>query len=150
MGSVSGASTDFLVAVGIASIVPAVVATYVVPLIILFVLGVLFCLFLFFYVAPRVFEHGWFERAVFSWGWVTASVATGIAVLKIVDPKMRSGTLEEFGMAYVGFAPFEIAAAILAPMMIIAGLVWLFGIVGLIGGVVLLAIPMIAMKKSRS
>ena len=150
MGSVSGASTDFLVAVGIASIVPAVVATYVVPLIILFVLGVLFCLFLFFYVAPRVFEHGWFERAVFSWGWATASVATGIAVLKIVDPKMRSGTLEEFGMAYVGFAPFEIAAAILAPMMIIAGLVWLFGIVGLIGGVVLLAIPMIAMKKSRS
>lgn len=125
MGSVSGASTDFLVAVGIASIVPAVVATY-------------------------VFEHGWFERAVFSWGWATASVATGIAVLKIVDPKMRSGTLEEFGMAYVGFAPFEIAAAILAPMMIIAGLVWLFGIVGLIGGVVLLAIPMIAMKKSRS
>ena len=97
-----------------------------------------------------MFEHGWFERAVFSWGWATASVATGIAVLKIVDPKMRSGTLEEFGMAYVGFAPFEIAAAILAPMMIIAGLVWLFGIVGLIGGVVLLAIPMIAMKKSRS
>lgn len=35
MGSVSGASTDFLVAVGIASIVPTVVATYIVSLIIL-------------------------------------------------------------------------------------------------------------------
>ncbi|WP_244660010.1 hypothetical protein [Corynebacterium diphtheriae] len=66
MGSVSGASTDFLVAVGIASIVPAVMATYILPLIILFVVGLAFCLVLFFYVAPRVIEHGWFERAVFS------------------------------------------------------------------------------------
>ena len=150
MGSVSGASTDFLVAVGIASIVPAVVATYIVPLIILFVVGLAFCLVLFFYVAPRVFEHGWFERAVFSWGWATASVATGIAVLKIVDPEQKSGTLEEFGMAYVGFAPFEIAAAILAPIAIIAGLVWLFGGVALIGGLALLIPPMIWLKKSKA
>lgn len=84
--------------------------------------GLAFCLVLFFYVALRVFEHGWFERAVFSWGWATASVATGIAVLKIVDPKQISGTLEEFGMAYVGFAPFEIAAAILAPIAVGAGI----------------------------
>ncbi|WP_053084295.1 sodium/glutamate symporter [Corynebacterium vitaeruminis] len=150
MGSVSGASTDFLVAVGIASIVPAVVATYIVPLIILFVVGLAFCLVLFFYVAPRVFEYGWFERAVFSWGWATASVATGIAVLKIVDPEQKSGTLEEFGMAYVGFAPFEIAAAILAPIAIIAGLVWLFGGVALIGGLALLIPPMIWLKKSKA
>lgn len=150
MGSVSGASTDFLVAVGIASIVPAVVATYIVPLIILFIVGLAFCLVLFFYVAPRVFEHGWFERAVFSWGWATASVATGIAVLKIVDPEQKSGTLEEFGMAYVGFAPFEIAAAIIAPIAIIAGLVWLFGGVALIGGLALLIPPMIMLKKSKA
>lgn len=52
-------------------------------------------------------------------------------MLKIVDPAQKSGTLEEFGMAYVGFAPFEIAAAILAPIAIIAGLVWLFGGVAL-------------------
>ena len=150
MGSVSGASTDFLVAVGIASIVPAVVASYILPLIILFLVGLAYCLFLFFYVAPRTFDHGWFERAVFSWGWATASVATGIAVLKIVDPEMRSGTLEEFGMAYVGFAPFEIAAAILAPIAIIAGLVWLFGGVALIAGLVMLIPPIIALKKSRA
>nr|WP_210398504.1 sodium:glutamate symporter [Corynebacterium sp. HMSC27B11] len=150
MGSVSGASTDFLVAVGIASIIPAVVASYIVPLIILFLVGLAFCLFLFFYIAPRTFDHGWFERAVFGWGWATASVATGIAVLKIVDPEMRSGTLEEFGMAYVGFAPFEIAAAILAPIAIIAGLVWLFGGVALIAGLVMLIPPIIALKKSRA
>ncbi len=60
-----------------------------------------------------------------------------------MDPQQKSGTLEEFGMAYVGFAPFEIAATILAPIAIIAGLVWLFG------GLALLIPPMIMLKKSK-
>ncbi len=53
-------------------------------------------------------------------------------------------------MAYVGFAPFEIAAAILAPIAISAGLVWLFGGVALIGGLALLIPPMIWLKKSKA
>ncbi|WP_244652803.1 hypothetical protein [Corynebacterium diphtheriae] len=61
-----------------------------------------------------------------------------------MDPQQKSGTLEEFGMAYVGFAPFEIAAAILAPIAIIAGLVWLFG------GLTLLIPPMIMLKESKA
>jgi hypothetical protein len=67
-----------------------------------------------------------------------------------VDPEQKSGTLEGFGMAYVGFAPFKIAAAILAPIAIIAGLVWLFGGVALIGGLALLIPPMIMLKKSKA
>lgn len=149
MGSVSGASTDFLVAVGIASIVPAVVATYIVPLIILCVVGwpsAWCCSSTSHHESSNMVG----SSAVFSWGWATASVATDIAVLKIVDPKQKSGTLEEFGMVYVGFAPFEIAAAILAPIAIIAGLVWLFGGVALIGGLTLLIPPMIMLKKSKA
>lgn len=149
MGSVSGASTDFLVAVGIASIVPAVVATYIVPLIILCVVGwpsAWCCSSTLHHESSNMVG----SSAVFSWGWATASVATGIAVLKIVDPKQKSGTLEEFGMAYVGFAPFEIAAAVLAPIAIIAVLVWLFGGVALIGGLALLIPLMIMLKKSKA
>ena len=46
--------------------------------------GLAFCLVLFFYVAPRVFEHGWFERAVFSWGWATETTRSSTA--KILPP----------------------------------------------------------------
>ena len=49
----------------------------------------------------------------------TAAVATGIALLKMVDPKLKSGTLNEYGVAYVGFGPFEIGMTILAPIAVI-------------------------------
>ena len=42
---------------------------------ILFVLGVIYCLFFLLWVAPRFFGEKWLERAIFSWGWATAAVA---------------------------------------------------------------------------
>lgn len=141
--SLSGGSTDYLVAFGVASIVPTVVAAYAVPLLILFIVGVVYCLLLFFLVAPKMFGHQWIERAIFGWGWATASVATAIAILKIVDPRMKSGTLEEFGVAYVGYAPFEIGLTILAPIAVIAGVTTGFGIAATIVAVIVLALAFV-------
>lgn len=121
VNSVSGAATDYLIAFGIASITPAAIADYWIPLVVLFVIGVVYCCFFFFWVAPRFFGEKWLERAVFGWGWATAAVATGIALLKIVDPKLKSGTLNEYGVAYIGFAPFEIGMTIIAPIAVIGG-----------------------------
>lgn len=147
VSSLSGASTDFLVAVGMAAIVPSVVVTYAVPLVLLFVAGVVYCLFYFFVIAPRMFVGNWFERALFGWGWATSSVATAIAVLKIVDPEMKSGTLEEFGVAYVGYAPFEIGTTIIAPIMILAGFNLAFGIGATLLSLVVLALPLLWRRR---
>jgi glutamate:Na+ symporter, ESS family len=68
-----------------------------------------------------MFGRQWLERGLFTWGWSTASIATGLALLRIVDPKLDSGTVDEFGIAYVGFAPVEIAMAIVAPLVVVAG-----------------------------
>lgn len=138
VSSISGASTDYLIAFGIASIAPAVVAEYWQPLLLLFVLGIVFCLIFFFVMSPQYFGEKWLERAVFSWGWATAAVATGIALLKIVDPKLKSGTLNEYGVAYVGFAPFEIGMTIIAPIAVLAGFTAGLGWVSLIIAVVAL------------
>ncbi|WP_298074548.1 sodium/glutamate symporter [uncultured Corynebacterium sp.] len=125
--SISGASTDFMIAFGIASIKPDAVANYLVPLAILFVLGIAYCSLFFFVIAPMFFGDKWLERGIFGWGWATAAVATGIALLKIVDPDLKSGTMNEYGMAYVGYAPIEIGMNILAPIAVIAGLTWGIG-----------------------
>ncbi|WIM67434.1 sodium:glutamate symporter [Corynebacterium breve] len=125
--TISGAATDYLIAFGIASIVPAAVAQYWLELLILFALGTVFCLFYLFVMAPMFFGKKWLERGIFGWGWATAAVATGIALLKMVDPKLRSGTLNEYGVAYVGFAPFEIGMTIMAPIAVIAGFTGGFG-----------------------
>lgn len=127
INSISGAATDFMIAFGIASIVPAALAGYWQALVVMFVLGTIFCVVWMFWAGPLFFGKNWLERGLFGWGWATAAVATGIALLKMVDPKLKSGTLNEYGVAYVGFAPFEIGMTILAPISVIAGFTTGFG-----------------------
>lgn len=139
--TISGAATDYMIAFGIASIVPAALAGYWQALLLLFVLGTIFCVVWMLWAGPLFFGENWLERGIFGWGWATAAVATGIALLKMVDPKLKSGTLNEYGVAYVGFAPFEIGMTILAPIAVIAGFVTGFGWVSfaIAVGVVILA-----------
>ena len=125
--AISGAATDYMIAFGIASIVPAALAAYWQALVLLFVLGLVFCLFYLLVMAPLYFGELWIERGIFGWGWATAAVATGIALLKMVDPKLKSGTLNEYGVAYVGFGPFEIGMTILAPIAVLASFTGAFG-----------------------
>ncbi|GAA1166133.1 hypothetical protein GCM10009631_01550 [Corynebacterium glaucum] len=127
VGSIAGAATDYMIAFGIASIVPAALAGYWQALVLIFVLGTVFCVVWMLWAAPTFFGEKWLERGIFGWGWATAAVATGIALLKMVDPKLKSGTLNEYGVAYVGFAPFEIGMTILAPIAVIAGFTTGFG-----------------------
>ena len=130
-----------MIAFGIASIIPAALAGYWQALLLLFVLGTIFCVVWMLWAGPLFFGEHWLERGIFGWGWATAAVATGIALLKMVDPKLKSGTLNEYGVAYVGFAPFEIGMTILAPIAVIAGFVTGFGWVSfaIAVGVVILA-----------
>ena len=139
--TISGAATDYMIAFGIASIIPAALAGYWQALLLLFVLGTIFCVVWMLWAGPLFFGEHWLERGIFGWGWATAAVATGIALLKMVDPKLKSGTLNEYGVAYVGFAPFEIGMTILAPIAVIAGFVTGFGWVSfaIAVGVVILA-----------
>ncbi|MBZ8176559.1 sodium:glutamate symporter [Corynebacterium poyangense] len=143
INSVSGAATDYLIAFGIASIVPSAVADYWIPLLVLFIAGTAYCIFFFFVIAPYFFAPQWLERAIFGWGWATAAVATGIALLKIVDPKMKSGTLNEYGVAYVAYAPFEIGMTVIAPIAVIAHMELGLGIASTLIAVVVLAAPVV-------
>lgn len=145
VSSLSGAATDYLIAFGVASIVPAAIADYWVPLVVLFVVGTIYCVFFLVWVSPRFFGTYWLERGIFGWGWATAAVATGIALLKMVDPKLRSGTLNEYGVAYVAFAPFELGMTIIAPIAVLVGFTAGFGWISLLVAVGIL-IAAIAMK----
>ena len=114
-----------------AAIVPAAIASYWQALLLLFILGTIFCVFFLLWFPAEFFGERWIERGIFGWGWATATVATGIAILKIVDPKLKSGTLSEYGMAYIGFGPFEISWTIIAPMAVMYGFTGIFGAISL-------------------
>ncbi|MBM6589121.1 sodium:glutamate symporter [Brevibacterium sp. RIT 803] len=151
--SISGTSTDILMVCGIASVVPSFVADQWLSLVILFAVGLALCLFLGLWVAPRVMGEGWFERQLFTWGWATGAVATGIALLRIVDPKLKSRTLEDFSLAYLPVIPVEVTAVTFAPLLVIAGASW--AVVGIWGVITVAAIVgalviIIANRRARA
>ena len=58
-------------------------------------------------VAPRVFKEHWFEAGIFTYGWNTATIAFGVALLRIVDKRSDSKVLSDYGVAYVAIGPLE-------------------------------------------
>lgn len=146
MRSVSGTASDLLIVCGIVSIEPRFVAQHLESLLAIFLLGLVFCLVLGLVVAPRWLGEGWFEKQIFTWGWATGSVATGIALLRIVDPDRESSTIEDFGVAYLPLIPIEGAAVAIAPLLIITGYSWA---VAVVWGVIALAGCWMLLRSAR-
>ncbi|SDW08619.1 glutamate:Na+ symporter, ESS family [Marinococcus luteus] len=122
IGRISGTATDLTVAFGIAAINLTVVAAYMGPLIILFIFGILWAYAIFHFIAPRVFHQHWLENGIFGWGWSTGTVAMGIALLKIVDPKTESTTLDDYALGYIGMVPVEVVIITFGPLLVMSGL----------------------------
>lgn len=118
---ISGSATDFLVAFGIASINLTVVMDHIIPLSLLLLFGIIYCYVFYKFVAKKFFKTFWFEKAIFTWGWATGTVAMGIALLRIVDPDKESGTLEDYGLSYMFSAPIEVMIVTFAPILVLLG-----------------------------
>ena len=119
--SISSCATDLLVACGVASIKLGVVVKYALPLIVLLVVGVAVTVFTVFYFGRHLNRKDWFEKSIFAWGWWTGTMAMGIALLRIVDPKMLSKAMDDYALAYLPCAPIEILLITLVPVMFASG-----------------------------
>lgn len=115
--------TDYLVAFGIASISVKIVLNFAVPLIVMFAFGTLFTLFLVWFIGRRMCRNFWFERSMIMFGWNTGSVAMSMVLVRVLDPDMQSGVLEDFGISYFGVAFVEIAIISLVPHLVMQGIV---------------------------
>ena len=62
-----------------------------------------------------------FEKSIFAWGWWTGTMAMGIALLRIVDPKQASRAMDDYALAYLPCAPVEILLITFVPIMFAAG-----------------------------
>ena len=137
-------ATDLLVAFGVASIKLGVVVKYAVPLVVLIVAGALMVFASTFYFGKRLSKTYWFERTIFAWGWWTGTMAMGIALIRIVDPKLSSKAMDDYALAYLPIAPIEILLITFVPIMFMNGMgLWLsLGCLALSGLLILLAIKM--------
>ncbi len=137
-------ATDLLVAFGVASIKLGVVVKYALPLVVLILSGAFMVFAVTFFFGRKLSKTYWFERTIFAWGWWTGTMAMGIALIRIVDPKLASKAMDDYALAYLPIAPVEIILITFVPIMFVNGMgVWLsLGCLVLSALIVLLAVKM--------
>lgn len=146
--SLSGMFTDYLVAFGIASIKISVVTQYLVPMLILLAAGLTVTAVIIFLGAKHIFKEYWFEKAMFSWGWFTGTMAMGMALLRIADPESRSHCIDHYGIAYLFIAPVEICLVTFSPIIFCSGYGLLFSSVCAVVGLAIISYMVYAKKRS--
>ena len=97
MQRVTGAALDFLVVAAIASIRLEFVLAYWAPLSILVLGGILWNVFVVLFIGPRIFDKAWFERSIAEFGQAMGVTATGLMLLRTVDPESKTVATEAFG-----------------------------------------------------
>ena len=135
--------TDLLVACGVASIKLGVVVKYAVPLIVLVIFGIVLVWFISFYFGKHLSKTYWFERSIFAWGWWTGTMAMGIALIRIVDPKLISKAMDDYALAYLPIAPIEILLITFVPILFVNG----FGLWLMLGCLALSMLLLLLAKK---
>lgn len=97
MQRLSGASLDFLVVAAVATIQLSVVAANWLPLLIMMAAGLLWSVVLLVFVAPKLFKSAWFECAIAEFGQGLGVTATGLMLLRTVDPENKTVAAASFG-----------------------------------------------------
>jgi ESS family glutamate:Na+ symporter len=121
MGRIGSCTSDYLIGFGVASIKVTVVVQYALPITVMALFGLAYCVLLFWLAGPRLCRTFWFERSLFVYGWATGVIATSITLLRVIDPRFRSRTLEDYGLAYLFIAPAEIALLVVVPPLVARG-----------------------------
>jgi len=132
--------SDYLIACGIASIKLSVVVDHAAPLAIMCCFGVAYSMAVLWIVGRKVYQDFWFERSLFVYGWNTGVVASAITLLRVIDPRLKSKTLEDYGLAYVAIAPIDIALLVILPSLVARGIIVLPAVVLVLAALVCVAV----------
>jgi ESS family glutamate:Na+ symporter len=103
---IQNSSLDFLVVAAIATIRVKVVLHAMVPLLILVALGIAWNVACVTWLARRVFQDAWFERAIAEMGQSMGVTASGLLLLRIVDPDYKTAAADAFACKQIVHEPF--------------------------------------------
>jgi len=131
MRRIQNCTLDFLVVAAIATIRLEVVAQGWIPLLLLVLAGIAWNIFCVLFLARKIFKTVWFERAIAEMGQSMGVTATGLLLLRVVDPDYKTPAAEAFACKQLLHEPFMggglwTGAAI--PLIVAVGALPVFGI----------------------
>jgi ESS family glutamate:Na+ symporter len=106
MTRISGAALDFLAVSAVATIQISVVKDNWMPLAIMCIAGLVWTIFCMLYFAKRLFKTYWFERGIAEFGQSTGVTATGLLLLRTVDPENKTNASVSFAGKQLIHEPF--------------------------------------------
>ena len=106
MQRLGGCALDFLVVAAIATIRLEIIAHGIVPFLIIIAGGIIWNVFCVMWLAKRLLPDFWFERAIAEMGQSMGVTATGLLLLRVVDPESKSNAPSAFGYKQLLHEPF--------------------------------------------
>ncbi len=94
----TGFSTDFVVVASFMAVQAAVVAAWWVPILATCLVVTVITVVLCFLIGQRYGSDHDFERTMGMYGTLTGTTPTGLALVRILDPRMRTTTMAEMGL----------------------------------------------------
>ena len=106
MQRIAGTALDFLVVAAISTIRLEVVAKEIAPFAIIVAGGIVWNVFCVMWLARRMLPNCWFERAIAEMGQSMGVTATGLLLLRAVDPEQKTDAPSAFGYKQLLHEPF--------------------------------------------
>jgi ESS family glutamate:Na+ symporter len=128
---IQNTALDFLVVAAIATIRLDVVAKGWLPLLLLIAMGILWNIFCVLFLARRVFKDAWFERSIAEMGQSMGVTATGLLLLRVIDPDYKTPAAEAFACKQLLHEPFMgggLWTGMAIPLVAAIGAMPIFGI----------------------
>ncbi len=102
---IQGLSLDILIASAIATLSLGVIGQNLIPFILLALIGIVWNVIAYVYLAPKMIPSYWFERGIGNFGQSMGMTASGLLLMKIADPENKTPALESFGYKQLLFEP---------------------------------------------
>jgi len=128
---IQNAALDFLVVAAIATIRIEAVADLLVPLLIVVAAGIAWNVFCVTVLARRMLPDAWFERAIAEMGQSMGVTATGLLLLRVVDPDYETPAADAFASKQLLHEPFMgggLWTSTAIPLLAVWGSLPVFGI----------------------
>ncbi|RKY83833.1 sodium:glutamate symporter [candidate division KSB1 bacterium] len=97
MQRIHGVALDFLIVAALASLSVQAIWNNIIPFLVLMIVGIAWNIFCVTVYAPMIFWNAIFERSIAEFGQSCGVTATGLVLLRVVDPEHKTPAIEAFG-----------------------------------------------------
>ena len=102
---IGGVAIDLVIVTAIAGIDLTILGNNLEVFIVLSLVGIIWNIFAFVVIAPRIIPVHWFERGIGDMGQSMGVTATGILLIRMVDPDNQTAAFESFAYKQLFFEP---------------------------------------------